>query len=652
MKSVMESILKNCENAMLARKPIILLQTDELEIIHRIVASDRLLARVCRNADQTLGRQLYRDAEDMPPEQYLFRSNGHYQERLCNVFTYASLESFAEKISNNLKHYGWPLQDLEDSGHPTLFLIPANQGGEALSTKVRGGLFAYIDHYLAQRDDNAAVASSAVLIYGEKCQMPDYLQHYCALVEEPFPSREELVHLMERLLQAQKMPALPEDLARRIAGDLTGFRLLEAERLLEFCLRCPEEDGFSVIYNEAKLKKLIAEEKKQMLKKDQVLDLIEQKERQTAQTGELTGGDDSEIGGMETFKQWLSFQMPSIRESQRFAAETGGRPCKGVLMCGIPGCGKSMAAQEVAVQSRLPLLRLEIGKLLGKYVGDSEHNMNKALKQAEAMAPCVLWIDEIEKGFSSGSGDSGSDPTKRMFGSLLTWLQECRAPVFIFATANSITGMPKEFFRSGRFDALFSLYMPTFNECVDILKKQMERVQRSVRKSAGERLFEERTLSKDGVTKLFQAMQENGFRYVTGADLEKVVNMALQRLWTGRRISYPVPFDDWKKALQEALRETTVYGDGRENLDSIAVCYIRLLSSNFSAATDHPVFRTAHYMVDCTDEARPKIQIAELEAAERQKLSKYDLSLRELLAGRMKDLGVQVDLADRRKLIG
>lgn len=649
MKTVMESILENCEKAMLARKPILLLQTNELEIVRRIIESDRVVARICRNSNQTLGSQLYRDAQNMPQERYLFRTDGVYQDRLRNVHTYSSLAEFAGAVMGITKSYGWlkNLSDNTEAEYPELFVVPANQDETPFDAAIRKGLYTYIDRYISEKDDNTSIASSSVILYGEKIGLPDYLLPYCAIIEEPYPGRDEIVSILENLLESQKMPPLPESLARRIAGELTGFRLLEVERLLAFCLCSPDENGFNVIYNEGRVKQIIADEKRQMLKKDQVLDIIERTENEI-----------SEIGGMNRFKTWLAAQIPSIRESQRFIAETGGRPCKGVLMCGVPGCGKSMAAQEVAAQSKLPLLRMEIGKLLGKYVGDSEHNMMKALKQAEAMAPCVLWIDEIEKGFS-GSGDSGSDPTRRMFGTLLTWLQECRAPVFIFATANSITGMPKEFFRSGRFDALFSLYMPTFGECVDILQKQMQRVQKAVASStasaanaAGKKLFEDETLEKEQVERLFRSLQEKENRYVTGADLEKLVNMALRRLWTGETFSYPIAYSVWKTALQEVLKETRVYGDGQENIDSIAVCYIRLLRNNFTSAADTPVFDRTDYVVHESADPGCRIEIRDLDPAVRQKLDMYDLTMRDRIKERMILLGEQLDIADRRKIIG
>src|SRR5262249_15111905 len=128
---------------------------------------------------------------------------------------------------------------------------------------------------------------------------------------------------------------------------------------------------------------------------------------------------------------------------------------KGVLLLGVPGCGKSMCAKVVASEWHMPLLRLDIGRIFGGLVGSSEENMRKAIKVAEGVAPCILWLDEIEKGFAGmqSGGDSGT--TARVFGTLLTWMQEKSKPVFVVATANDIRSLPPELLRKGRFDEIF-----------------------------------------------------------------------------------------------------------------------------------------------------------------------------------------------------
>lgn len=184
-----------------------------------------------------------------------------------------------------------------------------------------------------------------------------------------------------------------------------------------------------------------------------------------------------EIGGMHTFRDYTKKRLLAFSEK---AKEYGLPNPKGVLLVGIPGCGKSLAAKSLAQEWNVPLIKCDLGKLFGSYVGDTEANTRKALKTAEAMSPCVLWIDEIEKGLagagSSGSNDSGV--SSRMFASVLTWMQEKEKPVYVIATANSITSLPQELLRKGRFDEIFFVDLPNQEERKEIIEIQIKKKQR------------------------------------------------------------------------------------------------------------------------------------------------------------------------------
>jgi ATP-dependent 26S proteasome regulatory subunit len=165
-----------------------------------------------------------------------------------------------------------------------------------------------------------------------------------------------------------------------------------------------------------------------------------------------------DIGGLSRLKDWLSARARSFETS---AESFGLLPPRGVLLLGVQGAGKSLAAKAIATAWRRPLMRLDAGSLFNKYIGETERNLRDALSQAEAMSPVILWIDEIEKGFSSmGSGEDGG-VSRRMFGTLLTWMQEHKTPVFLVATANDIEQLPPELMRKGRFDEIFFADLPT-----------------------------------------------------------------------------------------------------------------------------------------------------------------------------------------------
>lgn len=169
--------------------------------------------------------------------------------------------------------------------------------------------------------------------------------------------------------------------------------------------------------------------------------------------------DMAEIGGLESLKTWLRRRAKAMEEE---AQKFGIRAPRGVLMLGVQGAGKSLCAKAIATAWRRPLLRLDPGLLYDRYIGESERKLRHALHQAERMAPIVLWIDEIEKGFSSAASRSvDGGLSQRMFGTLLTWLQEHRAPVFVAATANDLEALPPELLRKGRFDEIFFVDLPT-----------------------------------------------------------------------------------------------------------------------------------------------------------------------------------------------
>ncbi|WLP92148.1 AAA family ATPase [Gordonia sp. NB41Y] len=174
--------------------------------------------------------------------------------------------------------------------------------------------------------------------------------------------------------------------------------------------------------------------------------------------------NDYQVGGLTKLREWLQ-----IREALIKADLTNSplRPPRGVLLVGVPGCGKSLSAKAIAHQWRMPLYRLDMASILGMYVGMSENRFAEALAAADRVAPCVLWVDEIEKALASGSGDSGT--SRRLIGQFLFWLQESHSKVFLVATANDVTSLPPELLRKGRFDELFFVDLPDAEDRRDIL---------------------------------------------------------------------------------------------------------------------------------------------------------------------------------------
>lgn len=186
-----------------------------------------------------------------------------------------------------------------------------------------------------------------------------------------------------------------------------------------------------------------------------------------------------EVGGLRGLKRWLRQRRGGFTAK---AKEFGINPPRGVLMLGVPGCGKSLCAKAVAADWGIPLLRLDPGVLYQKFVGESENQLRQAIRQAEAMAPVVLWIDEIEKAFASASSSSADGGlSQRMFGTLLSWMQDHREPIFIVATANDISSLPPELMRKGRFDEVFFIDLPGVAARRQIFSIHLKRKQRDPR---------------------------------------------------------------------------------------------------------------------------------------------------------------------------
>ncbi|PRY34268.1 AAA family ATPase [Umezawaea tangerina] len=175
---------------------------------------------------------------------------------------------------------------------------------------------------------------------------------------------------------------------------------------------------------------------------------------------------DHQVGGLSGLRQWLDRKRPLLTMDLR---DRGMRPPRGVLLVGVPGCGKSLSAKAIASDWQLPLYRLDMGSILGHYVGQSENRFREALNTADTVAPCVLWIDEIEKGLA-GSGSDSTGVTTRLVGQFLYWLQESRSRVFVVATANDVRSLPPELLRSGRFDDMFFVDLPETEERREIIQ--------------------------------------------------------------------------------------------------------------------------------------------------------------------------------------
>jgi AAA+ superfamily predicted ATPase len=286
--------------------------------------------------------------------------------------------------------------------------------------------------------------SGALVVSGTDVEFHPIVRRLLAVTRLPEPGPAEFGALVDHIVRdlGRRRPVkldLSGPERARLLGALRGLTLLEAEKVLTRAL--VEDDCLSV----DDITHVIAA-KKQIVEREGVLEYYPAEESM------------AEIADMAGLKDWLR-KRRRILSDPGAAAEFGLSFPRGLLLIGVPGCGKSLCARAVATEWELPLLRLDTGSLYNKYVGETENNFRRAMRTAERVAPCVLFIDEIEKAFAAGGSEDGG-VSLRVLGSFLTWLQERSADVFVVATANDVSRLPPEFLRKGRFDETFFVDLP------------------------------------------------------------------------------------------------------------------------------------------------------------------------------------------------
>lgn len=298
---------------------------------------------------------------------------------------------------------------------------------------------------------NVAPSKGCAMVILSPCFKPHTtVEKLITIMDYDLPSPEELEKIAEGIAQsADKVLEAPPEILKALGGLATS----EAENAL--ALSVVETGGFD--------SEVIYREKVQQVKKTGLLEIIDPD----------PNGLDA-IGGLDALKEWITVRKRAYTPE---AEKYGLKPPKGILLVGVPGTGKSLSAKAFGTALEVPTVRLDIGNLFNSLVGESEARTREALQLAEAMAPCVLWIDEIDKGFAgsggSGSGDSGV--TRRVFGSVISWMQERKRPVFMVATANQVSHLPAEILRKGRFDEIFAVDLPDEKERELIFKIHIEK---------------------------------------------------------------------------------------------------------------------------------------------------------------------------------
>lgn len=363
---------------------------------------------------------------------------------------------FVWTVTRGMVEYGQPRQGTQ---HNTVspeaaieWTIRQKEGG----IYIFKDLHPFIDGPVITRWLRDAIASfkgsdKAIILMSPLQTLPIELEKEVVVLDYPLPNLNELNQVLSARLAKNKTNRLNTETREKLLKAALGLTQDEAEKVY----RKAQVKAGQLTESEVDI---VLSEKKQLIRRNGILEYIEEDETINS------------VGGLEELKRWLKQRSNAFTERAR---EYGLPQPKGMLILGVPGCGKSLIAKTTSRLWGLPLLRLDMGRVYdGSTVGRSEANLRSALKTAESISPVILFIDELDKAFSGGggSGDSDGGTSGRIFGSFLTWMQEKKSPVFVMATANRVERLPGEFLRKGRFDEIFFVDLPSSAERRDIFR--------------------------------------------------------------------------------------------------------------------------------------------------------------------------------------
>ena len=413
-------------------------------------------------------------------------------DRGKKVFQWSITQGMVMNAAQRNEQTREPLSALDfvmDSREPAIFLLKdfhAFLGDVTLVRRLRDLILALKSSY------------KTIIILSPVLKLPLELEKEITVVEYSLPTLADLDDLLEGIIQSVKNNSqvdvtLTHEVREQILKASLGLTANEAENV--FAKSLVEKRKFDV--------DVVLSEKEQIVRKSGILEYYPATEAF------------ANVGGMDVLKEWMDKRTVAFSEKAKAFGLTSP---KGILLLGVQGCGKSLSAKAIASLWKLPLLRLDVGKIFGGIVGQSEENMRQAIRIAESTAPNVIWIDELEKGFagtqSSGISDGGT--TARVFGTFISWLQDKTAPCFVVATANDVSSLPPELLRKGRFDEIFFVDLPSLEERKQIFDIHLQRRKRDSTKFDLESLgtatpgFSGAEIEQVVVSSLYDAFSDDG----------------------------------------------------------------------------------------------------------------------------------------------
>lgn len=381
-----------------------------------------------------------------------------------------------------------------------------------------------------------------IVLVSPVLEIPTELEKEITVLNHPLPTRDDLSTLLDQIIadvrQLKQVKVELDDTSReRLLQAALGLTLGEAENVFAKIIVKSERlsgDGVSEVFAE----------KQQIIRKSGLLEYY------------ATDEDFAHVGGLAVLKDWLTKRAVAFSDEAR---AFGLAAPKGILLLGVQGCGKSLCAKAVSNLWQLPLLRFDVGRMFGSFVGSSEENIRRAIAVAESIAPAILWVDEIDKAFagaqSSGASDGGT--TARVFGTFLTWLSEKKTPVFVVATANDISQLPPELLRKGRLDEIFFVDLPKPEERMEVFRIHLNKRGRNA--------------AKFDLTQLALASEK-----FSGAEIEEAINSGLydafyakKELTTEQILSALTQTVPLAKTMDEQISTLREWAEGRARNASV-----------------------------------------------------------------------------------
>lgn len=407
-----------------------------------------------------------------------------------SVYTWDFVEGYNRNLTNNKFASKNPLQALEfienfSANSSTIFILKDFDKflSDVIILRKIKNLFSPLKNQ-----------QKTVIILASKIEIPKELSNYITLIEFLLPNNKEIKEELVRLSVSLRKQ-FDNDFLTKLTRACQGLTIEQIRRILSKSIA-----KYSAINNNTI--NLILIEKYQLIKQTQILEF------------QNTNTKFSDIGGLENLKKWLVIRRQSFSEKARLYGLILPR---GLLLTGIQGTGKSLTAKTIANEWDLPLLKLDIGRLFGGVIGESEYKVRQMIQVVESLAPCILWIDEIDKSFNEKSQTSDSGTTNRVLATFISWLSEKKANVFVVATANNFLNIPLELIRKGRFDEIFFLPLPNLTERKKIFKVFIKRLRPN-----NKIIFDFETL----------AQQSIGF---SGAEIEQAISEAMHIAFSEKR---------------------------------------------------------------------------------------------------------------------